>query len=305
MNPPLMPTLNRTTRRTTRAGFTLVELLTVIAIIAILTAIILPVFSIVRENARRASCQSNMQKIATAVKQYELDNRQYPEYLFGPAVDDATGLPLTGGGTARSIEKVIGDIGAQTSTSTPQADRDRIKNIKQAYARGLYPEYISDVNTFHCPDNNIADTTGEVPPQTALVQRYMVVGKTAGTTKTDMAFYKYDSYDANPVFNAAGKLQGGSQARYARQWQPNIPGGNYTGLTPEEQTIYRNQLYFATPSSDTYVTMCTYHAPYGKIVVSWLNGQSKALDANKLRNNPAYGPSNGTDYDVYKLTPNK
>ena len=297
-----LPTQNN---RRLRSGFTLVELLTVIAIIAILTAIILPVFSIVRENARRASCQSNMQKIATAVKQYELDNRQYPEYLFGPAVDNVTGLPLTGNGTARPIEQVIGDIGAQTNTNTPQADRDRIRNIKQAFARGLYPEYISDINSFHCPDNTIADATNEAPPQIAVVDRYIVSGKTPGTGKTPLAFYKFDSYDANPTFNAAGKLQAASQARYARQWQPNLPGAQYSSLSPEEQTIYRNELYFSTPSSDTYVTMCTYHAPYGKIVVSWLNGQSKALDANKLRNNNLFNGTDGNDYDVYKLTPNK
>ena len=41
-------------------GFTLIELLVVIAIIAILAAILFPVFARARENARRASCQSNM-----------------------------------------------------------------------------------------------------------------------------------------------------------------------------------------------------------------------------------------------------
>jgi prepilin-type N-terminal cleavage/methylation domain-containing protein len=42
-----------------RSGFTLIELLVVIAIIAILAAILFPVFARARENARRASCQSN------------------------------------------------------------------------------------------------------------------------------------------------------------------------------------------------------------------------------------------------------
>jgi prepilin-type N-terminal cleavage/methylation domain-containing protein/prepilin-type processing-associated H-X9-DG protein len=62
-----------------RTGFTLIELLVVIAIIAILAAILFPVFARARENARRASCQSNLKQIALGFAQYTQDyDEKYP-----------------------------------------------------------------------------------------------------------------------------------------------------------------------------------------------------------------------------------
>ena len=59
--------------KTTRRGFTLIELLVVIAIIAILAAILFPVFARAREKARQASCESNEKQIALGVLMYVQD----------------------------------------------------------------------------------------------------------------------------------------------------------------------------------------------------------------------------------------
>ena len=70
------------TRRSQRRGFTLIELLVVIAIIAILAAILFPVFGRARENARRTSCLSNLRQIGIGVIQYTQDyDETYPTIM--------------------------------------------------------------------------------------------------------------------------------------------------------------------------------------------------------------------------------
>jgi prepilin-type N-terminal cleavage/methylation domain-containing protein/prepilin-type processing-associated H-X9-DG protein len=64
-----------------RSGFTLIELLVVIAIIAILAAILFPVFARAREKARQASCQSNLKQIMTGFLMYIQDfDEQFPPW---------------------------------------------------------------------------------------------------------------------------------------------------------------------------------------------------------------------------------
>ncbi len=80
-------------------GFTLIELLVVIAIIAILAAILFPVFASAREKARQASCQSNLKQLSLATMMYVQDSdevfplAQYADgitYWFGACVANCT-----------------------------------------------------------------------------------------------------------------------------------------------------------------------------------------------------------------------
>src|SRR6266513_2903170 len=74
-----------------RKGFTLIELLVVIAIIAILAAILFPVFAQAREKARGISCLSNMKQLGTAFQMYlqDYDEMVLPRYQACPSTGPA------------------------------------------------------------------------------------------------------------------------------------------------------------------------------------------------------------------------
>lgn len=115
-------------KSTRQSAFTLIELLVVIAIIAILAAILFPAFARARENARRASCQSNEKQIALGIQQYTQD---YDERF--PVIDASTGLSADNPGWAFAVQP-----------------------------------YLKSEQLFQCPSNNAPTATGADLPTRAL-----------------------------------------------------------------------------------------------------------------------------------------
>lgn len=101
---------NITRRYGKKQGFTLIELLVVIAIISILAAILFPVFARARENARRASCMSNLKQIGLGIMQYTQDNdERYPPNWNGDQTPNANELD-TDPGKPSGVFQVAGNV---------------------------------------------------------------------------------------------------------------------------------------------------------------------------------------------------
>ena len=94
-------------------GFTLIEILVVIAIIAILSAILLPVFARVREQGRITQCKSNLHQLGLAMQQYADDTGKYPFYLTDTPPEQVVrfGEPsIDGPGWAYRILPYVGNL---------------------------------------------------------------------------------------------------------------------------------------------------------------------------------------------------
>lgn len=86
--------IGQKTRR--RAGFTVVELCGVVAIIGVLVGLLLPAVQSARENARRTSCQNNLLNVALAVRHYQSVHRHYPVQLHGTDGSEVRGADNDG-----------------------------------------------------------------------------------------------------------------------------------------------------------------------------------------------------------------
>ena len=101
-----------------RRAFTLIEILVVIGIIALLGALLFPVFARVREEGRKTSCLSNMKQLGLAFQQYEQDSRgKYPR--AGQLQSWANGAHWVTGGQGGTPTNYTGLVAGQYGLADP------------------------------------------------------------------------------------------------------------------------------------------------------------------------------------------
>ncbi len=155
--------MTRTRNTPSNRGFTLIELLVVIAIIAILAAILFPVFGRARENARRTSCASNLKQLGLAFQQYIGDN-------------DGTLPGVTDGGKGKGEGR---EGGWMYYTGFPA-------NIAGKFdpARGSLFPYTKSVQLYVCPSDGKGQRSGDSYAINGCVTNNDLTGYRSGTNES-------------------------------------------------------------------------------------------------------------------------
>ena len=203
-----------------KRAFTLIELLVVIAIIAILAAILFPVFAKAREKARQITCASNEKQLGIAFLQYDED--------YDEAMPSGT---------------------AQGSNNS---------GLHQGWAGQIYP-YLKSTAVYHCPDDPTTVTAPEYPLSYEMNNDLMssnawsganTIAQTSSPAVTALVF-EVSGYESN--MSTAGETQSTSAVGWG-YWVPsNIPGGTgeyETGYMASGSQIQNGigNAYYAAPT---------------------------------------------------------
>jgi prepilin-type N-terminal cleavage/methylation domain-containing protein len=238
-----------------RRGFSLIELLTVIAIISVLAALLYPVIVAQQAKAHRNACAANLAQIAGGIRMYKLDTGYYPPVLYGFVHTTDEGTPGN-------------------------------------YVYGLYPHWVRNATTFACVDNPLVRQLGEKEATRlemngaaqahltpVVVPDELRTGRWTPTSGKDTLLYPHgiqfamgDSYDVSYMPTKDMLTETGTWERHYQlehtpvldlATNPDLGGLPLMGATAQDRArTYARQLVFRNPDDSTMVTTCTYHRNY-------------------------------------------
>jgi len=223
-------------------GFTLVEILVVLAIITLLMAVLFPVFKRVQENGYQAHCASNLQQIYTAVNLYYQDEKRYPGSLAFLLPRDAELYSATPSPTAVPNTDGTGHLRAGKDTLLCADDTN-----SQDLPRSSYGDISTNLN--------------------------------AGPT-TDIARYVWNYYgykDDGTAYKTPAEV---ADAATKPDWDANRlfdPTQPYDPANPTRNPINNSMSNRFAPQNSTIITHCVYH----RVPTSDISAPEKLYDASE------------------------
>ena len=194
-----------------RRGFTLIELLVVISVVALLAAILLPVFFSVRGRARQTVCVSNLRQIGLGVGLYAQDNDDYYPWAKDHSDDTSIWNP-------------------SSNPHAPPTAQSELATMQ--YLPDVLASYLKNAELWHCPSDsgytvldvagialNATPTAYEKLNSSYLYRTELALNHTlySSAVAYDMAGREHGPSDVNVLMDGSGSWHGGTlfnQKRY-------------------------------------------------------------------------------------------
>jgi prepilin-type N-terminal cleavage/methylation domain-containing protein/prepilin-type processing-associated H-X9-DG protein len=264
-----------------KRGFTLIELLVVIAIIAILAAILFPVFQKVRENARRASCESNLHQLGLALIQYNQDaDEKFPSGYY----NSASNLVGYGAGWAGEVYTYVKSTGVYKCPDDSTAFNQGYP-VSYAFNQNLYGGgSTGTLSAVSSPASTVL--LCEVQNDTAHID--YTTNDEGGGVGNQFASASVDGLDANvtgakPVdlitnYDGSYNNYGGRNTKYAT--------GPMGGITPTNGTTYYTGLTGIHTDGSNFLAADGH--------VKWVHGVAVSPGHTAATTTDPQGQTNGT-----------
>lgn len=236
---------NIKTRKYTKA-FTLIELLVVIAIISILASILFPVFARARENARRASCQSNLKQIALGIAMYTQDyDEKFPYHVSG----------YLNGSYAGALTQTDPNMpGYKFTTGTDSPNNGKYIS----WMDSIYP-YVKSIQIYICPSGADLQTYGSYGYSSCINGSYATSFK-SGTVREPMALAAVERpsevmllMDWNYLYNSIANpsTDGYMRTNRPNRIYPHLDGGNLAFVDGHVKWLNKNALFYNSSWSNS------------------------------------------------------
>ena len=279
---------------TRRRAFTLIELLTVIAIIALLAAIAFPVLARAKDSANRGADMASMNAIRTALQLYRVDQGAYPPALLGYATLYTAGPNMGNVVPANALRSFLYPRRVDaTKTFQPAYARFANDAITTAYWSQADSRAVGSAPVLDLNGDGVVDASDDTAGSRQLFSIGDLVMRAnpnnpAENIENDANptiksyFYRISGYDVSEVPTVAGPSRW--ELRYAPFWTS-------WGLTTGSANDDPRQLGYTDPPDGTVITWNSYYREYEspgvpqairRDVVLFLGGGARTFDSRAI-----------------------